>query len=185
MKALRWGKTHEDDAKQVYLMSLRVSNPGAVVSTSGLVVDITEPCLACSPDGLVHLPDSPELHGVVELKCPHTAAEKGLTLLEAALCLKTFFCKPTADSSLQLKRNHNHYNQIQGILMITRCPWCDFVVWTPKGMSVERIKFDPVFWEDVKPKLVRFHRATILPELALPRYTSGQATREPDRESDT
>ena len=144
-------------------------------------MDITEPCLACSPDGSVHLPDSPESHGVVELKCPHTAEEKGLTPLKAALCLKTFFCKPTADGSLQPKRNHDYYHQVQGLLAITRCPWCDFVVWTPKGMSVERIKFDLVFWGE----LVRFHRAAILPELALPRYTSGQAIREPDRESDT
>ena len=81
-KALRWGKTHEDDAKQAYLMSLRVSNPGAVVSKSGLVVDITEPCLACSPDGLVHLPDSPESHGVVELNALIQPQKKDIRLLK-------------------------------------------------------------------------------------------------------
>ena len=30
----------------------------------------------------------------------------------------------------------------------------DLVVPTPKGMSVERINFDPVFWEGVQSKLV-------------------------------
>ena len=38
-----------------------------------------------------------------------------------------------------------------------------------------------IFWEDMKPKLVSFHCEAILPELALPRYTSGQAIREPTR----
>ncbi len=178
-KAVRWGHTHEDDARQAYLQSLQISDGRAAVSTSGLVVDVTEPCLASSPDGLVHIPGSPEPHGVVELKCPYTAAERGLTPHEAAQSLKTFLCKRTDDGSLQLKRNHDYYHQVQGLLAITRRPWCDFVVWTPKGMSVERIRFDPVFWEDTQPKLVRFHRESILPELALPRYTSGQAIREP------
>ena len=45
-------------------------------------------------------------------------------------------------------------------------------------MSVERIRFVPVFWEGVKSKLVCFHREATVPELALPRYTGGQAIRE-------
>ena len=64
-------------------------------------------------------------------------------------------------------------------LAITRRPWCDFVVWTLKGMLVECIKFDPNFWEDMKSKLVRFHREAVLPELALPRHPTGQSIREP------
>ena len=184
-KALRWGNTHEDDARRAYQQSLLVSDNSAAVSSSGLVIDTTEPCLACSPDGMVHLPGSPDSYGIVELKCPYTAAEKGLTPHEAATSLKTFFCKLTNDRSLQLKRNHEYYFQVQGQLGITRRPWCDFVVWTPKGMSVERIHFDRIFWEEMKPKLVRFHREAILPELALPRFTSGQAIREPTRTIDT
>ena len=182
---MRWGNTHEDDARRAYQQSLLVSDNSAAVSSSGLVIDTTEPCLACSPDGMVHLPGSPDSYGIVELKCPYTAAEKGLTPHEAATSLKTFFCKLTNDRSLQLKRNHEYYFQVQGQLGITRRPWCDFVVWTPKGMSVERIHFDRIFWEEMKPKLVRFHREAILPELALPRFTSGQAIREPTRTIDT
>ena len=181
-KALRWGHTHEDDARQAYLRSLVASYGTAAVTTSGLVVDMTEPCLACSPDGLVHLPGSPEPHGVVELKCPYTAAERGFTPHEAAQSLKTFCCKLRADGSLQLKRNHDYFHQVQGLLAITQRPWCDFVVWTPNGMSVERIVFDELFWKDIRTKLVWFHREAILPELTLPRHPSGQAIREPLRE---
>ena len=47
-KVLRWGRPHEDDARQEYLQSLRQSNGRATVSTSGLVVDVTETCLAAA-----------------------------------------------------------------------------------------------------------------------------------------
>ena len=121
-KALRWGHSHEDDARQAYVQFLCKTNDRAAVSTSGLVVDVTEPCLACSPDGLVHLPGNPEPYGVVELKCPYSAAEKGLTPHEAAESLKAFPCKLTDDGSLWLNRNHNYYHQVQGLLAITQCP---------------------------------------------------------------
>lgn len=58
------------------LCSLMESYPGAVVSMSGLVVDTSEPCLACSPGGLFHLSGSPKPDGMVELKCPYAAAQK-------------------------------------------------------------------------------------------------------------
>ena len=63
-KALRWGNTHEDYARWAYLQSLLVSDNSAAVSYSGLVIDITEPCVACSPDGMVHLPGSPDSYGI-------------------------------------------------------------------------------------------------------------------------
>ena len=178
-KAVRWGQSHEDEARLAYLQFVQETDGSAAVFMSGLVVDVTEPCLACSPDGLVHVPGSTEPHGAVELKCPYTAAQNGLTPHEAGQSLKSFPCKVTEDGTLKLNRHHNYYYQVQGVLAITHRHWCDFVVWTPKGMSVEHIRFDPEFWEEMKPKLVRFHREALLPELALPRYTSGQSIREP------
>ena len=66
------------------------------------------------------------------------------------------------------------YYQIQGQLAITKLVWCDFFVWTPAGYTVEHIRADSIFWEDIKGKLIRFHREAILPELVLPHYTHGQ-----------
>ena len=177
-KAKRCGLNHEDDARQAYLQYLRATNPQASIVSSGLVIDVDEPSLACSPDGLVDIRGSDEPNGVVELKCPFSAAE--LTPQEAAKTLKSFSCKLKQDdgTKLELNRKHNYYYQVQGQLAITHRPWCDFVVWSPKGMSVERIGFDSAFWDGVKSKLVSFHREAILPELALPRYTTGQPIRE-------
>ena len=64
-------------------------------------------------------------------------------------------------------------------MAITNRSWCDFVVWTPHGFSVERIAFDNNFWEEVEAKLLKFYNTAVLPELAVPLHTRGQAIREP------
>ena len=68
---------------------------------------------------------------------------------------------------------------MQGCLAITKRSWCDFVIWTPKGISIERVNADKAFWEAVKVKLERFYLSAVLPELALPCFTSQQPIREP------
>ena len=180
-KPMRWGCLHEEDARRAYTQYLhsQSTQPPPEVTKSGLVIDINEPCLACSPDGNVTIGDS---HGLVEFKCPYSASE--LTPAEAVEQLKSkFACKLNSENgSLQLKRSHNYYYQVQGQLAITGRPWCDFVMWTPKGMTVERIHFHAAFWEGVKMKLVSFYRRAILPELTLPRHISGQSVRELEKE---
>ena len=85
-KAIKWGRSHEDDASQSYLKHLQSSQLGqATVTISGLVVDLSDPCLSCSPDGLVCIPGSSEPDGLVEIKCPYAAAEKNLTPEEAVI----------------------------------------------------------------------------------------------------
>ena len=116
--------------------------------------------------------------------CVRKCSASELTPAEAVEQLKSkFACKLNSENgSLQLKRSHNYYYQVQGQLAITGRPWCDFVMWTPKGMTVERIHFHAAFWEGVKMKLVSFYRRAILPELTLPRHISGQSVRELEKE---
>ena len=63
-------------------------------------------------------------------------------------------------------------------MAITGWLWCNFVVWSLKGMAVERINFDQDLWADTKPKLLNFYQKALLPELALPRLPSGQPIRD-------
>ena len=114
----------------------------------------------------------------MEIKCPYAAAKEGLDPFSAAATLKTFFCKAGVAGNLKLKRRHEYFYQVQGTMAITRRSWCDFVVWSPKGMSVERIKFEVDLWAETKPKLLNFYRKDLLPELALPRLPRGQPIRE-------
>jgi hypothetical protein len=43
--------------------------------------------------------------------------------------------------------DHNYYCQVIGQLAILELDWCDFVIWTKKGMAVKRILFNQPFWE--------------------------------------
>ena len=40
---------------------------------------------------------------------------------------------------------------------VSGASWCDFIVYTKKGISVERIPFDPAYWETLKLKLHTYY----------------------------
>ena len=65
------------------------------------------------------------------------------------------FCSElTAAGKIHLKRKHPYYYQIKGQMAIGARPWCDFIVYTSKEVSVERMRFDQELWEqDLLPKL--------------------------------
>ena len=54
---------------------------------------------------------------------------------------------------------------MQGQLALTGLEWCDFVIWTLGGISVERIYFDADHWENLTSKLVFYYTKFMLPEL--------------------
>ena len=61
-------------------------------------------------------------------------------------CANETFYAENVNEKPRLKRGHQYYFQIQGQLGITGASWCDFVIYTNKGMSIERITSDPQFW---------------------------------------
>ena len=108
-----------------------------------------------------------------------------LSLLD--LCTKkehksTFYLQHT-DDKYELKKQNSYYYQIQGQLHITHRNWCDFIVWKPSmtidNLFVERIYYDDSLWSiTIYPRLHRFYMGSMLPELASPRFVSGQEVRE-------
>ena len=93
--ATRWGLSHEEDVRAAYIQYLHQQGHSTVTtSSSGLVIDLDEPCLACSPDGLVDIPKLADPRGIYELKCPHTLAKESMTPQAAAASKK--------DSSVRL-----------------------------------------------------------------------------------
>ena len=129
-----------------YVEYLRVEgHPNVTVKSSGLVIDTEEPSLAYSPDCLVEDPELPDPRGICEVKCPYNLAKDFITPAKAAKDNKSFCCKLGTQGKPELKRTHNYFYQVQGALAITRHSWCDFVVWSPAGISVEHIAFNIEF----------------------------------------
>ncbi len=175
--SLRWGRENEETARKAYAKFMQeTGHPNLRTLRAGFMIHPKQGWLGCSPDNWVVDPDAEDPNGVAEYKCPYSARD--ITPQEACTSLKGFFCelkngKPT------LKKNHNYYYQVQGTMGITKREWCNFVVWTPKGLSIERIAFDRQLWESMTQKLEKFFDSAILPELAAPQHPNGRPIREP------
>ena len=119
------------------------------VLKSGFVVCLDMPFLGASPDGRVIDFGCRNHFGLAEVKCPETKYQ--VTPLEA--CQDPNFCCEAVNGQCRLKRNHSYYSQVQGQMGASGASWCDFIVYTKKGISVERIPFDAAYWATLKQKL--------------------------------
>jgi len=137
------------------------------VTKSGFLINPSwPPFLVASSDGAVYNPsDRNNPYGFLEIKCPYSVRNK--TPLEAA-ANSSFYSTIESDGDLVLKKSHSYYSQIQGQMAIGECTWCDFVVYTSKGLSVQQILYDHQYWTDNSPKLLSFYDNCIAPECVSP-----------------
>lgn len=124
-----------------------------LVYKSGLVVCLTSPYLGASPDGKVVDKGCNSPFGLIEVKCPETKFM--VTPLDA--CSHDGFFLENCDGQPKLKRDHSYYKQVQGQLGITGAKWCNFVVYTSRGMSIERIPFQEQFWLNLQQRLKDYY----------------------------
>ena len=117
---------------------------GLDVIEVGLMVHPELDWIGASPDGLVGDGDE----GLVEIKCPFSKE------------LYNLGDKPM------------YYAQIQLQLAVTGRKWCDFVVWTPETIAIERVDADPHWLADNMETLLAFHEElreiVASPELSQP-----------------
>ena len=175
--ALEWGQSHEEVARQWYTHhKTTLHGPAYKVCKTGIHISTTNPWLAASPDGVVEDPtqDEGRHNGILEIKCFYS----GRTMTPEDACQEiNRFCSTLNNGQVTLKKKHNYYYQIQGQLAITQLPWCDFVIWTPHGTSLQRIERNEHFWNLMYLKLKSFYHEYLFPELADPVYHSGQSIR--------
>ena len=63
-------------------------------------------------------------------------------------------------------------------MAITERTWCDFVIFTEKDISIERIRFDSEFWTiELLPKLILFYDNCLAPEVVCPIHVLGMPVR--------
>ncbi len=57
--------------------------------------------------------------------------------------------------------------------------WCDFVIYTKRGIDVQRIDFDEAFWSgELLPKLASFYNNCVVPEIVSPLHALGHPMRD-------
>jgi len=142
---IEWGVQQEPKAIEEYQKhQQRFGHQELTVCPVGFLVcqSETHPFLGTSHNGVVYDPlNTPHPFGFMEIKCLYS--HRHHTPLEA--CSDPKFCCElrTASSenpSIVLKHNHPYYCQLQGQMAVGNKPWCDFVIYTPKGMNIERVR---------------------------------------------
>ena len=130
--AVKWGIDNEDEARQQYMQEMFSSHESFCCKSSGLVVNPLYPHLIASPDGIISCICCGT--GLLEIKCPFNGNDSHPDSLQNK--------KRSFLNSQGLVRSHKYYTQIQGQLLICDKQFCDFVVWTTKGLISERIYVD-------------------------------------------
>ena len=175
--ATEWGKDNEQRAIDQYVpQQQKDGKTDLYACSSGFVVSEDHPFLGASPDAVVYDPSVTSTFGLAELKCPYSSRD--MTPVEAC-SQPAFFCTLNSTSGkLQLKKEHPYHSQVQGQMAITKREWCDFVVYTEKGISIERIHFDKIFWEELLQKLVDIYDNCLAPEIVNPIHVLGMKVRD-------
>ena len=161
LEPLAYGRKMEHKARKDYMQHHLLQCGHAVhIEDRGLLLNPSFPYLGASIDGLVSCETCGQ--GIVELKCPYKLKngwpKDGPSLIKS-------FCSKDIDGELILQKTHNYYFQVQGQLAVYNLKWADFVIWTKKGISVERISFDAELWKMMHGKLREFYRTAVIPEI--------------------
>ena len=132
----------------------------AAVRETGIVVQPYLFWLAASPDGLVS--DNTEAGiGLLEIKCPKT---KRKSTPDDLMADESFYVS-LVNGKPELKREHGYYIQIQMAMGLSGAPYCDFIVYTFKGLIIVRTPFNNEYFVNVIQKLNIFYRKYMLPLL--------------------
>ena len=156
--AIRYGVSNESKAANRYAEYMNDIGNNIQVLECGVIISNAMPWLAASPDRRVI--DKEFGYGLVEIKCPFTL--RNLTP-EEACSDPSFYCH-LIDGKPELKKDHHYYYQVQGQLGLSGLKWCDFVVYFQKGLIVQRIKFDELFWKSMIVKLTNFYQLHVMRE---------------------
>ena len=147
-----YGKLNEPIALEMYHTYMERSGCPVSLEACGLIIPPDAPWLAATPDSKVIDSGSSIPYGIVEVKCPE--GKKSWDPEVASTDPK--FCLQSVDGHLRLKRDHEYFAQVQGQLVSSGAKWCDFVLYTSKGLMIERISYDPTYWIDMSKSLNKF-----------------------------
>ena len=134
---ITWGRIYEATACRMYRDTMvSQGHSGLITYPCGFIIHPTMGWLGASPDAKVVDPSLQLLNGITEFKCPYSKRDKSP---KECCDDPSFYCTWT-NGHLQLKHNHQYYHQVQLQLFVgTDFSWCDFCVYTPKGLAVQRI----------------------------------------------
>ena len=157
VEAVSFGIYNERKAKELYCSAMKTDHDDFHMRDSGLVIDATCPVFAASPDGMRTC--SCHGNGLLEVKC--SFKHKDLDVCEIVLIDHSFYL----DKDLKLKESHRYYTQIQFQMYVCQVTFCDFIVFTLKGISTQTVEYNPTFVSNLVEKCSEFAFNHVVPEI--------------------
>ena len=126
------------------------------VGETGIVIYPLLYWLAASPDGLITGESCTPIFGLTEIKCPFS---KRNLHPQDMLKDKNFYVE-LRDGMPHLKEEHSngYYSQIRMAMGLSQLKFCDFIVYSFKGMIIIRIPFSEIYFIKLTEKLNHFLR---------------------------
>lgn len=122
--ATDWGLNNEEVARNCYIAAIAHYHEDFTCSKSGLQISLEHPFLAATPDGLVKCSCCGE--GVVEIKCPYNQRDQTIDQMVS----RSDVCLEKTNEGTRLKRESTYFFQVQMQMLVCKCKFCDFVLWT-------------------------------------------------------
>ena len=163
-RKMAFGRYHEPIAIQQYEKYMSSKQHCVQVEQSGLVIDKTNFVFGATPDGKIIDLSEPCPYGILEVKCSEeyqSNSPRDIIYISKTSCLEQIGDK------IQLRKDHSYYSQIQMQLGVTTQSWCDFVLYTKKGLVIDRVRYDHEHWKMLQNRLARFYFKFMLPEIVL------------------
>ena len=168
---IKWRQEHEAVAHEAYVKTMQLSgHTTIVVKLAGFIVHPREGWFSSSPDGVVIDSLDSTYKGLLEVKCPYT--KRDVSPKEACKD-PNFYYYIADDGKFTLKKCHQYCDQVQLQLYISSDlhEWCDFCVYTTKGLMIKCINSDNEWVNRVIPQLNDYFECEmLLPEIVYPLY---------------
>ena len=167
-KPIEWGRRFESVTVDRYTAYKKSQGCNISVCKCGFVIHPRFGWLGASLDRVVVDMSCVCHHGLLEIKCPYSKRDE---TPEAACQDVHFFCA-LENSEVMLKQSHPYFHQVQLQLYVASdsAAWCDFCIYTCKGISVERIFPDQQWQEGAIPQLEKYFHNFMSPEIVLCKY---------------
>jgi len=170
-EAVQYGIEREGKAVAIYIKDMSEKGITVKVDEVRLLQSKEKPFLAASLDRIV---TSILTNGKWEMEIKSPLSKAGMTVEDA--CTSKNFCpEKLNDGTIELKRNHNYYIQVQGQLYSASSLALKGIVlvfYFGEGMPLfkEDISFDSSQWsEELLPRLEYFFKRALFPEIVTKR----------------
>ena len=149
---MEYGKYYEPIAIKHYETYMKLAGFQITVEPSGLVLDSVNYVLGATPYDKVICDGE---MGIFEVKC----TDKYKDVDPKVICHISPNSMVVADQKniLRINKKHSYYSQVQMQLALTCQKWRDFVLYTSKGLIIDRVPFDPNYWETLQLKTFISH----------------------------